>query len=66
MSPIPFGEIDARRLVSEYKTKAKVDIPFIYIDGSLISWPGTRIAKAITELAPEFTKLTNGIDDGKL
>lgn len=64
--PYPFGEVDARRLVSEYKTKAKVDIPFIYIDGSLISWPGTRIAKAITELAPEFTKLTNGIDDGKL
>lgn len=64
--PYSFGEEDARQLLSEIQAIAKIEIHYSLIDGSLITWPGTRIAKAISQLAPEFTKLTKGVDDDTL
>ena len=64
--PYPFGENDAIQIKSEYLTSTQIDIPILLVDGSFLTWPGTRIAKAITELAPEFTKLTNEMDGDTL
>jgi hypothetical protein len=64
--PYPFGEDDSRQFHAVYLAATDIDIPSLLFEGSYITWPGTRIARALTELAPEFTKLTKGIDSDKL
>jgi len=64
--PYPFSENDAIRIKSEYRASTQIDIPILLVDGSFLTWPGTRIAKAVSELAPEFTKLTNEMDGDTL
>ena len=64
--PYSFNDNDAIRIILEYREATKIELPILMIDGSLLTWSGTRIAKAISELAPEFTKLTNELDGDKL
>jgi len=64
--PYPFGEKEAERLIAEFRDSANIDLLILHVEGSLITWPGTRIATAISELAPEFTKLTNRKDGATL
>ena len=64
--PYPFGEKEAGSLIKQFRDSANIDLPILLFEGSLITWPGTRIARALSELAPEFTKLTNEKDSDTL
>ena len=64
--PFAFDENNARQIAADYRASTNRDIPVFLVEGSLITWPGTRIARAVVELAPEFTKLTNGLGGATL
>jgi iron complex transport system substrate-binding protein len=53
--PYTFGEEDADTMRKLLESRLGTQIRVLRVEGSLITWPGTRIARALSELAPEFT-----------
>ena len=54
--PYPFNENQLREFENQFPTvEAVIKGKVILIDGSLITWCGTRLGKAISQLQPLFS-----------
>jgi iron complex transport system substrate-binding protein len=54
--PYAFGEEDAAAIQQRLDARLGTQIRVLRVEGSLITWPGTRIARALSELSPEFLR----------
>jgi ABC-type Fe3+-hydroxamate transport system substrate-binding protein len=52
--PYPFGDEDVQKIQSWLQPLEESGLRIIPIDGSLITWPGTRLGKALSELGSLF------------
>jgi ABC-type Fe3+-hydroxamate transport system substrate-binding protein len=52
--PYPFGDEDARQIQEWLQPLQESGLRIVLIDGSLITWPGTRLGKALSELGAVF------------